>query len=353
MAKKDLCSALWSQIVQDTKQFANNLFGKISTGPAASSTSRSIYHFQQTPHSNTKVAFSSTESLVNITTTASSSSLVSSNSSIEDLASHYETLWEVQLALGEIPGIFVDNILQPCQTIPTGMASYREPEIYRPYVYSSFAASSGSFSNMSFDESEQIEDYYGDNEDDQYQDDCEVNFEQEDIDSGDDDEREVYEDHHASHIETPFRRNEVAISPLELLTDRHSVAKIKLHGLRHDRRDSGIFVQTEYDNNSDQGNIHPTRSRMPCTISTRSSRTFVAHDEYSDFSDSETEAEEYSNDDYPYGYQWKYSKTVTPSQGQFKSLRAAVMGDDVLRMESGSYSFSPPSLLATSLIVPT
>ncbi|KAG9068835.1 hypothetical protein KI688_011121 [Linnemannia hyalina] len=72
MTKKDLCLALWSQIVQDTKVFAHQVLDKIALHKPSSSSSSS------------------------------------------SASQQFESLWEVQLALGEIPGMIEGNILESC-----------------------------------------------------------------------------------------------------------------------------------------------------------------------------------------------------------------------------------------------
>ncbi|KAF9116733.1 hypothetical protein BGX30_005864 [Mortierella sp. GBA39] len=169
MTKKDLCLALWGQIVQDTKVFAHQVLDKITLhkpSSSSSSTSGSTHgstmdhhytqpqqqhspphqqeqqqhqkqrkqpyqyqhrplspHYQQiyTPYRH--VYFSSTLSLnVHPTnscaslSTINSTTIASASNSNDLLASQqFESLWEVQLALGEIPGMIEGNILESCE----------------------------------------------------------------------------------------------------------------------------------------------------------------------------------------------------------------------------------------------
>ncbi|KAG0069794.1 hypothetical protein BGZ89_002115 [Linnemannia elongata] len=173
MTKKDLYLALWGQIVQDTKVFAHQVLDKITLHkPSSSSTSSSgsthgstmdhhhtrpqqqhssphqqehhqkqrkqphqhqhrplSPHYQQiyTPYRH--VYFSSTLSL-NVRSSNSCTSLstinsatIASVSTSNDLlaSQQFESLWEVQLALGEIPGMIEGNILESCED-PTAVS---------------------------------------------------------------------------------------------------------------------------------------------------------------------------------------------------------------------------------------
>ncbi|KAF9147466.1 hypothetical protein BG015_010902 [Linnemannia schmuckeri] len=166
MTKKDLCLTVWGQIVQETKLFAHQVLDKVTLHRPSPSSPGSTHgsttdhhhsrphqqqysspHHQQGQHQERRkqphqyqhrplsphyqqiytpyrhVYFSSTLSL-NIRPTTSCTSLSTINSSTiasvsnsnELLASQqYESLWEVQLALGEIPGMIEGNILESCE----------------------------------------------------------------------------------------------------------------------------------------------------------------------------------------------------------------------------------------------
>ncbi|KAF9922888.1 hypothetical protein FBU30_006985 [Linnemannia zychae] len=166
MTKKNFCQAIWGKVVQDTKVFANHVLGKVnphkpmSSASSIHSYSDSIYGFpldhsqphpeQQYPSpqlqqlkqqlqfqlqsSNTiprqqkqksthtqqiytpyrQVYFSSTLSL-NVRTQSSTSLTSDTSTFANDMLPQYESLWEVQLALREIPGMIEGNILVPCE----------------------------------------------------------------------------------------------------------------------------------------------------------------------------------------------------------------------------------------------
>ncbi|KAI8604480.1 hypothetical protein EDD21DRAFT_366203 [Dissophora ornata] len=317
MSKKDLCSALWGQIVQDTKTLANQVVSKILNKPTVPTPSRSVYqnHLQYN-----NVSYTSTVSLVNISND-STTSLASSHSgtqhynAVQEMTLQYETLWEVQLALGEIPGMFEGNILQPCLPLcPRQQQSSQQPESYLQYTIP--LSSPSAFSEVNF---EQPFDYYGDNEEDEDEQDYDDYEEEEEA------EEEFLQQSHTSEIET--QPNEIA--PRPLLSRRQSSAT---NDLRHDRKDSGVFVHDD-----EEGIIHVSpKSRQPVDVSNES-----------DISD--PEAEDYNNDDYHYGYHCDYyfnNNKDLATQGRILSLRTAVMGKDALRMENGSFSFPLPSMMA-------
>ncbi|KAG0277441.1 hypothetical protein BGZ96_002856 [Linnemannia gamsii] len=98
MTKKGLCLGLWSQIVQDTKVFAHQVFDKFTTHNTLSLNVRST-------------------SCTSLATTNSTYAAASASNSNNELAllQPYESLWEVQLELGEIPGLIEGNILEVCE----------------------------------------------------------------------------------------------------------------------------------------------------------------------------------------------------------------------------------------------
>ncbi|KAG0370477.1 hypothetical protein BGZ54_006129 [Gamsiella multidivaricata] len=291
MSKKELCAALWGQIVQDAKVFAHQVLSKISSQHSVPPVYQYQHQYQPQQyyqHPDVNVSYTSTVSLVNITT-ASSTSLMSSHSGtehynmIQDMNMQYETLWEAQLALGEIPGMFEGNILQPCDA-PCSSQQPSQSFEYQQYSSSRFASAS-SFSTNSFEE----------------------------------------------HIEHPFDRSVDNVDEKD--GQRASQQRFMIEGnygvtkndLRHDRKDSGVFVHDD-----DEGII--------LHVSPKSTRAMFEFE--SDLCESEAE------ETYDYSHEEEVEEDKVSGK-RILSLREQVMGDDLFLMENGSLLLSHSSLLAT------
>ncbi|KAF9401124.1 hypothetical protein BGX21_002659, partial [Mortierella sp. AD011] len=225
MSGKAPCSSFW-QIVQEAKEFIDRLLDKLPVSPLPhqSQSQPQPYHHQQlqrAPHS-TIISYA------NITTASYSSltpydSAAGSYDSIQETINQYTSLWEVQLALGEIPGMFQENILQPCQP-RNQLQSTQQPQPQPAYYqqdqpqqpissqhftfpdFSSITSSSGMTSIE--DLPEQSLGYYSDYECDQEE----------------------------------FEENEEYLWPSFSPTQNDGITK---SDMRHDRKDSGIFVHDD------------------------------------------------------------------------------------------------------------
>lgn len=207
----------------------------------------------------------------------------------------YESLWEVQLALGEIPGIFEKNILQPCQPqssplfsppprsqkpvlVPQNIPQRSYPQV--TYTFPSitphpFAATS--FENRS----EYPFSHSNDEEDDgpQYLDDegfwAETRYP------------------HYRSIQD-YANGDIAHPSWPLVSSQND--NIAKHDYRQDRKDSGVFV---YDD--EEGSIQHVLPQ---------------------------------------------SKEKFELEGSERLLRERVMGEDLQQMDSGSFTWPHPSLMA-------
>jgi len=199
----------------------------------------------------------------------------------------YESLWEVQLALGEIPGMFEENILQPCQPHCASLFSpaprhqlqliaqntlqeshqQRRPSAVHPFITTDFEECSQYPFSRSSDDEEEL----------QYMND-------------DDYLTDIQYHHDASWLSS---------SPSD------STAKCD-H--RQDRKDSGVFVH-----DTEEGVIHH--------VSPQSGEPEFKQEE-------------------------RLKDTSVHTRGRALSLREMVMGEDFRDMENGSFQMSLPSLMA-------
>ncbi|KAF9361364.1 hypothetical protein BGX26_003876 [Mortierella sp. AD094] len=299
MSKKAPCPSFW-QIVQETKVFINKLLDKLPVSPLQGSHSHQnqyppqLYH-QQPLHQ--KIPHSSVVSHVNINTTSHSpltpcDSAAESYDSIQETIGQYTSLWEVQLALGEIPGMFEGNILQACQP-QNQLQSTQQPQpaycqqdqrgrqtSFQHFTFPDFSSITPPSGTISIEDfSEQSLGYYSDYECDQ-----------EGFDEN--------EDYFWSSF-SPRRNGGITKSDL-----------------RHDRKDSGVF---EHD---DEGTI--------IQISPKS-RNVESRSELSEWYGSDVDEFEYGN------------MTI---EGRMLALRSHVMGENFLH-EVGSLTLPLPSLLGT------
>ncbi|KAF9916255.1 hypothetical protein BX616_004227 [Lobosporangium transversale] len=377
MNKKELCTGLWGQFVKDTKVFANQIFGKILNKPPAGPSTQSAYEHQrqydsqyhhQHPYSN--VSYTSTLSLVNITT-ASHISLESSatyhHNPIQEMTLQYESLWEVQLALGEIPSIFdAGNILQPYQSsqytpfpsrpptepiqyphqyqqqrpcqdyslpdLATSISSSFSPSPmsfeaktkhqfhspggsgnaghlwFRPIAAQAHSYTSSHFFSTSVDEA--VLEYTFPIRDSSI---C-ISQSNSDINEPDDD---VYDDDDGDDDDAMINMPS------------------KVSELRHDRKDSGVFIQ-----DGDEGIILQRSPKTTATTTaTITAATVTATTAFSSEKKVIYTPDHASEDENEYVY--------LPVKGHCLELRSRIMGDDILHSDAGLLALSLPSLMAT------
>ncbi|KAI7827068.1 hypothetical protein BC939DRAFT_445676 [Gamsiella multidivaricata] len=320
MSKKELCAALWGQIVQDAKVFAHQVLSKISSQHSVPPVYQYQHQYQPQQyyqHPDVNVSYTSTVSLVNITT-ASSTSLMSSHSGtehynmIQDMNMQYETLWEAQLALGEIPGMFEGNILQPCDA-PCSSQQPSQSFEYQQYSSSRFASAS-SFSTNSFEE--HIEHPFDRSVDNVDEKDGQRASQQRFMIEG----NCSWSYSPLSDAPSAFQQDETT---LEIAFPRPD--GVTKNDLRHDRKDSGVFVHDD-----DEGII--------LHVSPKSTRAMFEFE--SDLCESEAE------ETYDYSHEEEVEEDKVSGK-RILSLREQVMGDDLFLMENGSLLLSHSSLLAT------
>ncbi|KAK3817244.1 MAG: hypothetical protein J3Q66DRAFT_339341 [Benniella sp.] len=264
MVKKDMNIGFWSHVLQDSKAVARQVLNKIINKPQAPSPTSS-----DSP-----------------TTSEPATRLTTRDTATRSVIMEYESLWEVQLALREIPGMFEENILQPCQphcsSLPSSVPRpqlqlntqnmLQEPHQQRclstvhPFITTGFEeCSQYPFSRSSDDEEEQY----------------------------------MNDDDYLTDIQYHHDASWLSSSPSD------STAK---SDHRQDRKDSGVFIH-----DTEEGVIHHVSSQSV---------------------ESESKLEERLKD------------TSVRTRGRALSLREMVMGEDFQDMENRSFQMSLPSLMA-------
>ncbi|KAG0006998.1 hypothetical protein BGZ65_000139 [Modicella reniformis] len=286
MAKNDQNTGFWSQ-----------LFHKLSNKslvPRPQTTN--VYQNQQQQRRQNMISQESSLSLIDISTDGSTVSLEACcsdtlhyNTARQSAAIPYESLWEVQLALGEIPGIFEENILQPCQPRnPT--LSPPPPAIIPQYTFPK-SYSTVPFATMNFEERPEypFSRHVDDEDRFQYPDEADQSYD---------------EDHNKPIWYYPDTNASDIGGDLSSLLPSQNDCATKCE-YRQDRKDSGVFVQDW------EGAIY--------NISPKSKEQWYKFEELFE------------------------AKT---GQERIPSLRELVMGEDLQQMENGSFLVSSPSLMA-------
>ncbi|KAG0230472.1 hypothetical protein B0O80DRAFT_428936 [Mortierella sp. GBAus27b] len=276
MFKKDHPSNFWNHIVRDSKGIARLVINKILNKPSVGSTA------SLSSHSDTQ----------NYSTATRSSSV------------HYESLWEVQLALREIPGMFEENILKPCH--PEYPLSSSPPIPQQPcfvpqnmprrshqlYSFPSTIPAPPFAAAMSFeDRSEYPFSHFHDEEVPRYMDD----------DNNDEYWTECRYHHHSMQ---DYNDDDATYAPWSLQSEGSAKSD---H--RQDRKDSGVFVH------DDEDGILLNLSFLP-----------------KEWGSKMVDGEKV--------------KGMLDGHDRVLSLRELVMGEDLQLLENGSIPKSLPSLMA-------
>ncbi|KAI1317183.1 hypothetical protein EDD11_008875 [Mortierella claussenii] len=313
MNKKDMCTTFWGQIVQDTKVFANQIIKRVMNKSPASHTS-----LQSTDSAT--LHYNEIQNMVLL---------------------QYDTLWEVQLALGEIPGMLeASNILQPCHSFSTcSSSSYPFSSAASPSITAGTATNPTQYIPtqqrlpsprrynlpdfapvpMSFEVNTQQQ--LLENEDDEGYDD--KGYDDEGYDDGMDDyfwfrsataashfvkSFDTYPSSYASSYSNLTTSNIEDETPLELASpvSLHA-APSKANDLRHDRKDSGVFIHDD-----DEGIILQVSPKTKAQAASRAT-----------------------------------CLSTSTEQGRLVAWRSQIMGDDLLQPDVSPIALSLPSLMAT------
>ncbi|KAG0021592.1 hypothetical protein BGZ80_002114 [Entomortierella chlamydospora] len=189
MSEKTPCPSFW-RIVEETKVFINKLLDKL---PAS--------HSSLTPYD----------------------SAAGSYDSIQETINQYTSLWEVQLALGEIPGMFEENILQPCQP-RNQLQSTQQPQFQPSYYQQDQSQQQMSSQQFTFPDFSSIT----------------SSSEMTSIEDFPEQSLGYYSNYECDQEE--FEENDEYLWPSFSPLQNDGITK---SDMRHDRKDSGIFVHDD------------------------------------------------------------------------------------------------------------